>query len=443
VKGKKEDKVLRELFRNKLENAEVIPSESFGPALIKSLGIREFLHFIPTRFNIWYLGGIVATGAILALFLVSDAGKKDDLQPGNLSDTIAESQTNVSGNPVILEVPSVITAEKNKQTVVPGKKNKVVSNDSDVPDKKSQIPVSEKLVSAPQNITGNISGKEIFNGRIEGLDKLQSGNKQVNNLIEASVTHGCTPLRVRFKGTVDPLASYRWEFGDGGFSEAKEPEWLFDIEGEYEVQLQVTAKNGSRSVSATLIIVYPKPAARFEITPEDAVIPDDEIIFQNYSSGAARYKWDFGDGSTSELFEPRHKFRQFGNYNIRLVVQSEYGCTDTVVMGNAFAGSGYFISFPNAFIPNPEGPSGGYYSPKSDEAAHVFHPAFAGVSDYQLKIFTRLGILIFETDDINIGWDGYFKGQLSDPGVYIWKVRGSFVNGEPFTRMGDVTLLKN
>jgi len=50
--------------------------------------------------------------------------------------------------------------------------------------------------------------------------------------------------------------------------------------------------------------------------------------------------------------------------------------------------------------------------------------------------------LIFETNDINIGWDGYFKGQLSNPGVYIWKVRGNFRNGEPFTKMGDVTLLK-
>jgi hypothetical protein len=50
---------------------------------------------------------------------------------------------------------------------------------------------------------------------------------------------------------------------------------------------------------------------------------------------------------------------------------------------------------------------------------------------------------VFESNDVNIGWDGYYKGQFSDPGVYIWKVRGNFINGEPFTLMGDVTLLKN
>ena len=121
---------------------------------------------------------------------------------------------------------------------------------------------------------------------------------------------------------------------------------------------------------------------------------------------------------------------------------NEYGCTDSIVVMNAFAGSKYFIDFPNAFIPNPDGPSGGYYTKKSDESAQVFHPNFLGVEEYQLKIFSKMGILIFESNDVNIGWDGYFNGQLSNSGVYIWKVRGKYRNGQPFTMMGDVTLLK-
>jgi PKD repeat protein len=156
-----------------------------------------------------------------------------------------------------------------------------------------------------------------------------------------------------------------------------------------------------------------------------------------------KYKWDFGDGTSSELFEPRHNYSKYGNYDVRMIVFSDYGCSDSLVVLNAFSQSEYFIDFPNAFIPNTQGPTGGYYSSKSDEAAQVFHPVSSGVSDYQLKIFSKLGILIFETSDISIGWDGYFKGQLAEPGVYIWKVRGNFRNGEPFIKMGDVTLLRN
>jgi hypothetical protein len=114
-----------------------------------------------------------------------------------------------------------------------------------------------------------------------------------------------------------------------------------------------------------------------------------------------------------------------------------------MLVKNAFSGSGCFIDFPNAFIPGSGGPAGGYYSIKTDEAARIFHPSTSGVIDYHLKIFSKLGILIFETNDINIGWDGYFKGQLCEPGVYIWKVRGTYKNGEPFVKMGDVTLLKD
>ena len=141
--------------------------------------------------------------------------------------------------------------------------------------------------------------------------------------------------------------------------------------------------------------------------------------------------------------QPIHRYAEYGSYNVSLEVTSEYGCSDSQTVSNAFSGSEYYINFPNAFIPNMQGPTGGYYSSKSDEDAQVFHPAFSGISDYQLKIFSKLGILIFESSDINIGWDGYLNGKLCEPGVYIWKVRGSFRNGEPFTKMGDVTLLRN
>jgi len=74
VKGNKKYKELEELFRDKLEGEEIIPSGSLKPALMRSLGRMEFMRFIPTRFNIWYLGGIVATGATLALVLITGSG---------------------------------------------------------------------------------------------------------------------------------------------------------------------------------------------------------------------------------------------------------------------------------------------------------------------------------------------------------------------------------
>jgi PKD repeat protein len=273
--------------------------------------------------------------------------------------------------------------------------------------------------------------------------KLQGIVKMADYSIESSVAEGCVPLKVRFHCATPLTDSCLWSFGDGGYSSLKEPEWLFDVPGEYNVSLEVYGTGGLHSLTKTEVTVFPKPVARFEISPENAVLPNDEITFHNFSANAVKFKWNFGDGNSSSLFEPKYYYKSYGNYDISLVATSENGCSDSVIVQNAFSDSGYFIEFPNAFIPNPTGPSNGYFSQKSDESSQVFHPVFNGVSDYQLRIFSRRGILIFESNDISIGWDGYFKGQLSEPGVYVWKVRGNFMNGEPFTKMGDVTLLKN
>ena len=250
-------------------------------------------------------------------------------------------------------------------------------------------------------------------------------------------------MKVKFTSKLAANDSCRWTFGDGGYSNARDPEWIFDVEGEYKVTLTVFKTNGSLITSSVGIIVHTRPTVRFEISQPGAGQTEKVIRFMNYSSNGVRFKWYFGDGNSSELFEPKYNYAKSGNYNVKLVVTSDFGCKDSLVVLNAITGYQFFITFPNAFIPNPGGPTGGYYSSKSDESEQVFHPVFSGVSDYQLKIFSKLGILIFETNDISVGWDGYLKGQLSEPGVYIWKVRGSFLNGEPFIKMGDVTLLKN
>jgi len=70
-----------------------------------------------------------------------------------------------------------------------------------------------------------------------------------------------------------------------------------------------------------------------------------------------------------------------------------------------------------------------------------FPPVKEQVSEYKLQIFNRAGVLIFQSNSINEGWDGYYKGRLVMQGVYVWYVEGKYANGEPFKKAGDITLL--
>lgn len=433
---------LRELFRKKLDNVEVIPSASVRTNLMRKVAVREFLRFDPVRLNIYYAGGILAAGIVAAIMLFPEetaSGKvflPDDsavhtniissVDSGLMSEEILIPEADSFAEHELLQASESAGIE----TVI-GEKAVTAKNNTS----------RERISVSPAGLNESISEKNFFIDSSKDNNMLKSMYEADKQIFESSVSEGCTPLRIQFFNRVSDYDSCRWVFGDGGSLYKSDPEWIFDVEGEYRVSLEVFKANSLIASSSQVIIVHPKPSARFEIYPEKAIIPDDEIRFVNYSTDAVRYKWDFGDGNSSDLFEPVHRYSEFGNYNVSLVVSSEYGCTDSLLVINAFGGSGYFIDFPNAFIPNPEGSSGGLYSAKSDETAQVFHPSFSGVSEYQLKVFSKLGILIFESNDINIGWDGYFNGQLSKPGVYIWKVRGSFINGEPFIKMGDLTLI--
>jgi len=99
------------------------------------------------------------------------------------------------------------------------------------------------------------------------------------------------------------------------------------------------------------------------------------------------------------------------------------------------------IQFPNAFTPNTNGPTNGYYTPGIPNN-DVFHPTYKGVVEYHLSIFNRRGEQIFESKNINTGWDGYINDRLAAQGVYVWKARGRYTNGQSFTKLGNVILIK-
>jgi gliding motility-associated-like protein len=58
------------------------------------------------------------------------------------------------------------------------------------------------------------------------------------------------------------------------------------------------------------------------------------------------------------------------------------------------------------------------------------------------RIFNRWGELIFETNNIDQGWNGDYKGAPQPFGVYVWMVEAVASDGTIFTKQGNVTLLR-
>ena len=56
-------------------------------------------------------------------------------------------------------------------------------------------------------------------------------------------------------------------------------------------------------------------------------------------------------------------------------------------------------------------------------------------------MFNRWGELVFETNDVTKGWDGFTRSPAKQD-VYAWKAYAKFSDGREEVLSGDVTLLR-
>ena len=256
-------------------------------------------------------------------------------------------------------------------------------------------------------------------------------------------SEGCPPLDVYFvNNSLDDLP-FTWDFDDGNTSSDITIKHTYTEPGIYKPSLTVISNEGVAITRDTTIIVFDQPEASFLIVNRQVYIPEEEAIFVNTSTSANTYQWNFGDGGTSTESDPKYVYTEEGIYDILLEVWSVNNCYDsTLVKAGVEVLESGTTQFPNAFTPNLDGPSGGYYNP-NDFTNDVFFPIGAeGIDEYHLEIFNKWGILVFESKDVNIGWDGYYNGNLLNEGVYVWKVSGTLNNGKPFKEVGTVLLLR-
>ncbi len=257
----------------------------------------------------------------------------------------------------------------------------------------------------------------------------------------------CMPGSIQFNDAsvtgdiTDPIISWLWEFGDGTTSTIPNPQHTYTQSGQYPVTLLVKTAGGCKSNNGgapILIDVHPTPTAAFTVNKTVLDLPYDELKITNKSTGAKVYNWDFSDGATSTEENPKHQFTVINDYRITLIVNNQFACLDTASLDIRTDAD---IIFPNVFTPSASGSTGGHYDIKS-LTNDVFFPYTAGVVSYKLQIFDRWGELVFESFDVEKGWDGYYNGKLCEQGVYIWKAAVRLSSGKTFNKTGDVTLLR-
>ena len=129
------------------------------------------------------------------------------------------------------------------------------------------------------------------------------------------------------------IQEYRWDFGDGNFSNEQNPSHTYRIPGSLPVTLSAEAVNGCVGINQQIIDYFPVPAL-IVISPSaaDGCQPL-EVFFDNLSfpiDTTFDITWDFGDGGTSNEISPTYIYEDIGTYTVTVDITSPIGCqTDT------------------------------------------------------------------------------------------------------------------
>ncbi len=247
---------------------------------------------------------------------------------------------------------------------------------------------------------------------------------------------GCAPLSVQFVDesfTQSSSVLYEWDFGDGLFSNSRNPLHVFTEPGIYSVSLKISNLNGciDSDVHAVndVVEVVPSPIAGFKIEPGtvSAINPEMEIIDLSQGSVSCSYFFD------NQLFETcsfEHFLQNVEPQDVTQTVQNEFGCVDRIT-GRILI-SDHLIFIPNAF------------SPDGDGLNDIFRPVASGLIELEMYIYNRWGQQVFHRSGLDVGWNGASVNEdyFSEAGVYQYVIRLKDNSLSNFEYKGSVRLLR-
>ncbi len=239
------------------------------------------------------------------------------------------------------------------------------------------------------------------------------------------------PVNFTYSSSVPvTIDSIKWNFGDAASgvlnnSTNVNPDHIYSSSSIFMVQMIRYTACGNDTTYET-ITIKDTP----QVNLNDTTLCYGPPLILESGTSAISYLWQ--DGSAS----PMLSITNSGSY--WLEITDNCGISrDTAQVTFEDCQSTLYI--PNAFIPGIPGDNS------------LFLAKGSNVGNFNLKIFDRWGLLIFESNNINTGWDGKYKGHICQQDVYVWRIEyiplaksleNITENGKKKEITGHVTLLK-
>ncbi|TVR38739.1 MAG: gliding motility-associated C-terminal domain-containing protein [Cryomorphaceae bacterium] len=185
----------------------------------------------------------------------------------------------------------------------------------------------------------------------------------------------------------------------------------------------VTDEFGCTGLASVTVPVHPAP---WVFAMADQVVEYYDLL-ELEAAGNGTLSWFSEDFnlSCSECPSPTIHATETGVVYVSSV--DENGCTATDSLLVQVTGALYV---PNAFSPNGDGVN------------DIFKAVGSEIEEFHMRIFNRWGELVFESFDINDGWDGSVNRHYVAPAVFVWEITAREHTGVRFEKRGHVTVVR-
>jgi gliding motility-associated-like protein len=238
----------------------------------------------------------------------------------------------------------------------------------------------------------------------------------------------CSDKPTDFSLLFNGLDSVKWNFGDpasgsNNYSSSFAPQHQYPGPGSYIVQAIIYNSCLTDTATTTIVVQEEKAVRVPEFIKDTIECIGNELTLNATAPLAKSYTWDNG------LIYPNRIITEPGHYEI--IIRNDCSI-DKKSFEVRFEECPCNVFMPTAFTPNNDG--------KND----LFKPVFkCFVKDYRLKIFNRYGGVVFETDQVNQGWNGKKGESQLSTGVYVWVLQYKNPNTqELISRNGTITLIR-
>lgn len=192
-------------------------------------------------------------------------------------------------------------------------------------------------------------------------------------------------------------------------------------------QFSVYATDSVGCLDTGLVKVTVRPRAIIDM-PDSVTIYPGESYQMDPAGNCLYYTW-FPPLGLSHADVSNPIVNPAVNTRYILHGRTEGGCSTTDSI-DVFVANDSYLNLPNAFTPGN----------RTNGKLRIIR---RGVAELKLfAVYNRWGTKVFETTDINEGWDGTYNGEMQPMGVYIYTIEAITPSGSTFSKQGNVTLIR-